>query len=198
MIKSFLKENDDVWYLKKPVIMNELVRGGITDALWKDSTIRDSTNRLAYRRTFWLMFTIGGSGSSEATWLNFKMPLNQAVCEVMADQQRFRKFIETLSVNINEMENDHTFVVSGPGRFETRSQKGILYVSYFLVGPGEKNPEGHLTINLPKGKYNILWFDPKNGKSIDSQLFLSKGEHEIIKHPVFVEDIVLKVVRTEN
>jgi hypothetical protein len=200
MIKSFIKKNDDDdgGFFKKPLIMNELVRGGITDRLWKDSTIRDSTNRLAYRRTFWLTFTIGGTGSSEATWLNFKVPLNQAVLDVMADQKRFRKFIEALPVNINEMENDNTFVVSGPGRFETRSLKGIMYVSYFLVDPGEKNLKGNLKVNLPKGKYHILWFDPKNGKSIDSQSFLSRGKPEKLQHPEFVEDIVLKINIVEN
>jgi len=76
-VKQFTKR-----YLKigihwdRPVIMNELVRSGITGPMWKDSTIRDGANRIAYRRTFWLMFTTGGCGSSEATWLNFNTPLS--------------------------------------------------------------------------------------------------------------------------
>jgi hypothetical protein len=173
--------------------MNELVAGGITGKLWKDSTIRDSANRIAYRRTFWMMFAVGGSGSSEATWLDFERPLNKAVLDVMADQQRLRKFIETLSVNINEMENDRTFVVSGPGRFETRSKKGTLYVSYFLVGPKETIPGGTVEVNLPKGPYKILWYDPKNGHPTQTEYFVSTGEEIMVNHPEFKEDIVMKV-----
>jgi hypothetical protein len=193
MIKSVLRKDDGVISVKKPVIMNELVAGGITGKLWKDSTIRDSANRLAYRRTFWMMFATGGSGTSEATWLDFKTPLNKAVLDVMADQQCLRKFIETLSVNINEMENDSTFVVSGPGRFETRSKKGVMYVSYFLVGPKETIPGGTVEINLPKGQYEILWYDPKSGSSTQKEHFVSIGEDIVVNHPEFREDIIMKV-----
>ena len=146
--------------------MNELVRGGIKNALWKDSTIRESKNRLAYRRTFWQMFTYGGCGSSEATLLHINDTFNQAVLDVMGDQQRFREFIESLPTSINEMDTDGDIVVSGPGKFSTRRKKGTTYVSYFLLEPEETISEGNVKISLPKGSYNYVWFNPAKESEI--------------------------------
>ena len=104
--------------------MNELVRGGISGPLWKDSTIRHDDNRVIYRKTFWLMFTLGGSGSSEATWLNFNTPPNQAVMNVMNDQIYLRNFIESLPVNINEMIPDNS--CAEPPAMPKRIEKAML------------------------------------------------------------------------
>ena len=193
--KQFIKR-----YLKigthwdRPVIMNELVRSGITGPMWKDSTIRDSANRIAFRRTFWLMFTKGGCGSSEATWLNFDMPLNQAVLNVMADQKRLRNFVETLPVNINEMISDNTFIISGPGSHETRSRIGNVYVTYFHLLPGQVFSKGIVEVRLLEGNYKTTWFNPKDGRFTVSEMATSNGQTMALDHPSFIEDIVLLAI----
>lgn len=192
--KQFIKKSLKIGtHWDRPVIMNELVRSGITGPMWKDSTIRDSANRIAYRRTFWLMFTTGGCGSSEATWLNFNTPLNQAVQNVMNDQMYLRNFIESLPVNINEMIPDNSFVISGPGSYKTRCKKGIIYVSYFHLPPNETMQKGTIKVNLPEGNYRIKWFNPKHGTYTPKKMVRSKRGAVSIEHPEFLEDMVLLV-----
>ena len=196
-VKQYLKKifnltsSKDAW--DRPIIMNELVRGGISGPLWKDSTIRHDDNRVIYRKTFWLMFTLGGSGSSEATWLNFNTPPNQAVMNVMNDQMYLRNFIESLPVNINEMIPDNSFVISGPGSHKTRCKKGIVYVSYFHLPTNETMQKGTVKVNLPEGNYRIKWFNPRHGTYTPKKMVRSKRGAVSIEHPEFFEDIVLLV-----
>jgi hypothetical protein len=176
----------------KPVIMNELVEAGFPRMLWEDAAIRNPDYRLAYRGTFWLMFTSGGAGASQATWLNFAAPLKDAVLAVMADQQRLRTFMEALPVNVNATARDDGFVGDGPGRFLTRSLPGRVYVSYFLLGPGETAPAGALTLHLPRGPYDLAWYDPQSGIHTPPVRIQSDGTPLSVPHPAFVEDIVLQ------
>jgi hypothetical protein len=192
-MKQYLKKLFNFTSWDRPIIMNELVRGGISGPLWKDSTIRHDDNRVVYRKTFWLMFTLGGSGSSEGTWLNFNTPLNEAVQNVMNDQMYLRNFIESLSVNINEMIPDNSFAISGPGSYKTRCKKGIIYVSYFHLPPNEVMQKGTVKAYLPEGNYGIKWFNPKHGTYTPKKMVRSKRGVVSIEHPEFLEDIVLLV-----
>ena len=187
----FTSPSEDTW--DRPIIMNELVFGGITGPLWKDSTIRHDDNRVVYRKTFWLMFTLGGSGSSNATSLDFNTPLNQAAKNVMNDQMYLRYFIESLPVNINAMIPDSSFVISGPGTYKTRCKTGITYVSYFYLSANEAVQKGSVKVNLPKGNYRIEWFDPRHGTYTPKKMVRSEGWVVSIEHPEFFEDIVLLV-----
>jgi len=180
----------------KPTIMNELVSGGVTGtSLWKDAAIRNSEDRFSYRRTFWRMFTYGGSGSSESTWYEWNNPPNLAVRNVMSDQQRLRNFIEALPVNINEMDTDTSFVVSGPGSYRTRRKAGDAYVTCFLLDPGQSRSPGNITVNLPKGSYDVSWYDPKSGAIVKTVTANADGGTVTFSHPEFFEDIVLLVLQ---
>ena len=174
--------------------MNELVRGGEEGELWSDEAIRNGANRISYRRTFWRMFTYGGSGSSEATWIEFTDPPNQAVLNVMADQQRLRQFIERLPMNINEMDPNGSFVKSGPGSYSTRSKSGEGYVTYFLLNPGQTRQAGTVKVDLPAGSYKVEWYDPKVGSVLSSTEITTSGGQVTLAYPEFTEDIVLQVL----
>jgi len=182
----------------QPTIMNELVNGGITGSLWDDATIRNSTNRIAYRRAFWRMFVFGGTGSSEATWLEFTNTPNQAVLNVMQDHQGLRRFIESFPISINEMDTDDSFVISGQGEYRTRSKDGVFYVTYFLLDPGQSRSAGTVRVGLPAGSYDVNWCNPKDGSSIDPTSITSGGETITLAHPAFVEDIVLRISQTST
>jgi hypothetical protein len=177
----------------RPAILNELVDGGITGKLWKDSTIRESSNRIAYRRAFWMMFANGGSGSSEATWLDFSTPLNSAVIDVLSDQQRLRTFMEALPANCNEMKPHYAVVDDGPGKYKTRGKANVVYVTYFLIDPDEKAARGAVTVNLPQGEYAIVWYHPGTGNYSVPESVESDGKGLILNHPEFKEDLVLKI-----
>lgn len=180
---------------QRPVVMNELVRGGIEEALWRDAAMRDSVNRIAFRRTFWRMFTYGGSGSSQATWLDLEQPMNQAVFDVMADQQRLRDFIEALPVNVNQMDTDDETIISGPGEFRSRSKAGEVYVSYFLLEPGQSSDSGQVQLRLPAGAYTGRWYDPKTGNYSDTISLTADTAQQTLDHPDFAEDIVLLIIK---
>ncbi len=177
----------------KPTIMNELVSGDVDGSMWRDDVIRDSTTRYSYRSTFWRMFTYGGVGSSEATWLNIKTSLNDAVLNVMSDQKWCQEFINALPVHINEMNTDTEFVNSGPGSYRTRRKDGQCYVTYFLLGKNQNTGSGTVNVDLPAGIYTVKWYNPKDGNYTNQSAITSSGGTEIILHPAFTEDIVLLV-----
>lgn len=179
----------------RPVMINELVRGGVNDVLWKDSVMSDPVERISYRRTFWRYFTFGGSGSSEATWLSINKPLNQAALNVMGDQMRLRNFIEKLPVSINEMNTDTVFIAKGPGSFRTRGKKGECYVTYFLLDPETSVSGDTVMINAAAGQYEYKWYDPKTGIFTNSEKTEIKAAPHSILHPDFTEDIVLLLTR---
>ncbi len=174
-------------------IMNELVSGWSGGSLYQDSTIRNSGNRFGYRRTFWRMFTYGGTGSSEATWLYIDTPLNSAVETVMDDQARLRSLVEGLPTHLNEMDTDTGFVSAGPGEYRTRRKSGECYVTYFLLDPGQSTGTGTVTVSLPTGDYDVTWYDPKTGSNV-SQESISASGSTVLSHPGFTEDIVLVIV----
>lgn len=179
----------------RPVMINELVRGGINDVLWKDSVMCDPAERISYRRTFWRYFTFGGSGSSEATWLSINKPLNQAALNVMGDQMRLRNFIEKLPVSINEMDTDTAFISKGPGSFRTRGKNGECYVTYFLLDTETSVNGDTVMINTAAGQYEYKWYDPKTGIYTNPEITEIKAAPHSILHPDFTEDLVLLVTR---
>ena len=178
----------------RPNIMNELVRGCGAGALWRDTTIRNGAARLCYRRTFWRMFTYGGTGSSEATWLQIDTPLNSAVLNVMADHKRLRDFLDTISVHWNDMDTDTGFVTSGPGSSRTRRKTGEAYVVYFLGSSGG----GSVSVSLPPGTYEARWYHPSSGQWETLTAVTSTGGGTNISHPSFSEDLALRILSTST
>ena len=174
----------------RPTIMNELVFGWEPANLYEDEAIRDPENRFGYRRTFWRMFCSGGSGCSEATWLDLRHPLNEAVEVVMEDHRCLRVFIETLPVNINEMRTEPSFVKRGPGLGTTRAKAGELYVTYFQLAPGFLSPAGEACVVPRPGDYEVLWVDPKTGVTTMSRPVRADGD-TAIAHEAIHEDTVL-------
>ncbi len=174
----------------RPTIINELVFGWDGGELYEDGTIRNPANRLGYRRTFWRMFTLGGCGSTEATWLNIATPLNEAVLTVMDDQARLRALLEALPVSINEMDTQAGFVHSGPGKHWTRGKAGACYVTYFLLEPEQSTGAGTVSLSLPDGVYRMRWYDPKTGTYTPGKN-VQGGDQGDFPHPAFQEDVVL-------
>lgn len=179
----------------RPVMINELVRGGIKGVLARDTVIRDKSERLSFRRTFWRYFTYGGCGSTEATWLFIDKPLNEAVINVMEDQMRLRDFIDKLPVNINEMDTDTGFVEKGPGSFRTRGKEGECYVTYFLLDPGTSVSGGTIQVSLPEWNFEYRWYDPATGNFSMPSGTGEEKTPDLISHPEFTEDIVLLITK---
>ncbi|MCB0310422.1 MAG: DUF5060 domain-containing protein [Bdellovibrionales bacterium] len=182
-----------------PAIINELVRGGIDgEPLWDDAVIRDDRYRLGYRRSFWRMFTHGGSGTSEATWLDLTRSLNQAVLNVMGDQRRFREFIEGIPVSINTMNPATSFVISGisGSDFRTRAKSGEVYVTYFHLGLNSCVSSSQISVNLPTGQFDYMWFNPSSGQFTSAGEINAGSGNEAIPYQAFCEDGVLLVTKS--
>ncbi len=190
IVKKLIKKRQ--W--DRPVIMNELVKGDKDNKLWSDEAIRNSANRFEYRKTFWLVFTKGGSGCSEATGLNFKTPPNQAMLNVMADQKHLRDFMERLPINISEMIPYDDFVISGPANVTTRGKRGSVYISYFYLTSENTKPRGPVKVNLPKGLYRVNWYDPREGTFFLKGNITSTGAQVLIERPEFSEDIAMVIM----
>lgn len=184
---------------RRPAMMNELVFGGEGDVLWKDEVMRDPASRYSYRRTFWRNFTYGGTGSTEATWLDISKPLDEAVLNVMADQQTLRRYIEALPVDINTMRSVGNWASGGPRGVDysrTRVADGAVYVTYFAAtGDTGATMPGKLTIGaLPEGQYRVSWLDPRTLEPVAPALEISGGEAQSLDHPGFERDLLLSIV----
>ncbi len=194
----------------KPVIMNEPVRyklrltmlqkilgkffgKKLPNNLWSDASINNKDLRFAYRKTFWKMFTYGGSGTSEATWLDIKNEYSPALHNVMQDHMYFYDFINGFYSEINKMDPLQSIISEEPGQASTRGLSGLRYVTYIDIGAHSSVGAGSLKIKLPKGKYKAAWYKPKDGKFTPSFVINSNGNLTDIKYSGFSEDIALLV-----
>ena len=182
----------------RPEIMNELVGGGDAGMMWEDRVIRNSASRFSFRRTFWRMFTYGGSGSSEATWLNIKTPLNSAVRSVMEDHGKLRELVDGLGVQPHQMKIHSGWVSNGPGGVDygrTRYVEGQVYVTYFS-GRGSHGA-GQLQVrNLPAGNYDATFLNPIN-LQVTMKHQLTGGPNLRFAHPAFNNDMVLRIKKIQ-
>jgi hypothetical protein len=189
----------------RPLIMNELVRTGhplhwlerwigLRDGLWQDQMMRNRDWRYMYRKTFWQMFTHGGSGASEATWLNLYQPLNEAAANVMADHWRLREFMEKLPVNINRMMPDTQLITESAFSSSSRSDRNTVFVSYLLAELDTDTDAGELNLKLPSGTFQARWYHPTTGSFSD--VVRLGGGNTTLQHPAFYEDLVLLITRT--
>ena len=111
--------------VKRPVIMNELVGYRLDQSLiqkvwkkllkvwkklfsqsasrglWHDDAMNNKDLRYVYRRTFWKVFTHGGSGSSEATWLSIDKDLSVNAINVMSDHMHLSDLIQEILPGLN-------------------------------------------------------------------------------------------------
>ena len=144
--------------------MNELVFTDDTEPLWRDSAIRDSDTRLAFRRTFWRTFMTGASGAYEATWLNIQEPFNSAVNNVMRDHQHLAEYIEGLNLDINARQVYSSLFVSDPiYQSYSLSLENGFYSSYLLSKDSRPITEWDLNLGEIHGFYEYQWFDPSKG-----------------------------------
>ena len=184
--------------LDRPVIMNELVRGGIDKALWRDDAMRDPKSRIAFRRAYWQNFVLGGVGASQATWLDISQPLNEAAFNVMYDQKQHRKLVERFVKNINDTYHLASIVRSSSSWVGTRgSHTEGIYLTYLLGKPEQTIESNTLLLQPPAGAYRLSWFDPISGTELKAATEI-KIEDSIpaqIMHPTFREDLVLIINR---
>jgi hypothetical protein len=201
--------------MKRPVIMNEPVGYRLNQSLhkkawrklskvwrklsgekgkrglWHHDSINNKDLRFAYRRTFWKVFTHGGSGSSEATWLNIDNDLSVEVINVMKDHMHLSNLLEELYPELNTMMPLKNFI-SSKDSDEDISTRGneSFYVSYFDADHGEKMERGNIHPQGLKGDYKAIWMDPSTGKVLSEVANTQDSNHEIMR-PAYFEDIVL-------
>lgn len=197
--------------MKRPVIMNELVRYDLHQSflqkawrklfgkklhtgLWHDDAINNEDLRFTYRRTFWNVFTRGGSGSSEATWLDIYKPPSTAVLSVMRDHMHLSTLIDELRPILNEMYPLQNFINSGNAneKISTRGSRPF-YVTYFDAGYKKKMKIETIKINPLPEDYHVAWMDPSTGKIL-AEYKLARGSEQL-ERPEYLQDIVLLLKR---
>ena len=220
--KIWKKANVDIGFLHqttdspdpeivKPVIMNELVSYKLKPTflqkikrkllgkqwhhgLWHDSAINNPELRFAYRKTFWSNFTKGAAGTSEATWLNIDNPFSDALKNVMQDHMYLRETIDKYIHYINKTYFMSNFITNSTIRNTTRGKSAKLYITYLEGGNKIEVFQNHLALNLPKGKYKVIWLNPSTGKMTKPNLIDAfRDKLTKVKQPNFFEDIVMIV-----
>lgn len=194
--------------MDRPVIMNELVRYDFEPSLlqkiwrkllskplprglWHDDAMNDKALRFTFRRTFWKVFTHGGSGSSEATWLDIENSLTANALNVMRDHMHLSNLIQDIFPQLNQMMPIQNFIISlnDNEQISTRGNNSI-YVSYFDVGHNNKVASGTVSLSALIGGYKATWLNPSTGKVV-SEVNNTLDSQQIIMRPFYNEDIVL-------
>ena len=201
--------------MQRPVIMNELVGYRLNQSLfqkawrkmlkvwgklsgksmypglWHDDAINNKDLRFSYRRTFWKVFTHGGSGSSEATWLNIENDFSVNVINVMSDHMHLSDLIQELLPELNMMKPVQGFITTNLPN-ETISTRGNenVYVSYFDAGVDQKVDQGTINLPLLKGSYKAIWLNPSTGKIL-LEINNTQDNNQKVMRPSYTEDIVL-------
>ncbi len=183
---------------RRAMLLNELVHAcldpdGKTAPAHLDRVIRDPRNRLCYRSSFWQAFVLGAFGTNEASWLDLRKPLNDAVLDVMHDQGQLHSIVDSLSTPVSQLVYDPGFVESGSGLVGTRAKLGKTYVSYFLHA---REPE-LVRIRLPVGQYKYQWLYPGEEDPLRNQTGGLSTTEEVVDlpRPAFERDLVLIVER---
>ncbi|NOY83680.1 MAG: DUF5060 domain-containing protein [Nitrospirae bacterium] len=158
--------------------------------LWHDDAMNAPDLRFAYRRTFWAVFVLGGTGSSEATWLYIDAPYSAAARHVMRDHMYLASVIEKYALLLNQTVLIKGFVRNGPVKAVTRGLAGQVYLTYFDAGYETDIDAGEVVLNLPDGRYTASWYDTKNGSSSNFDLEVT-AQGGSLQSPNFNEDIVL-------
>ncbi len=197
--------------MKRPVIMNEPVRydlemsflekvwrklsgNKLHTGLWHDEAINNPDLRFTYRRTFWNVFTRGGSGSSEATWLDIYKEPSRAVRNVMQDHMQLSILIDEIRPILNEMYPQQNFIRSGNAneKISTRGNPSF-YVSYFDAGYKKTMKAQTVNITPLAANYLASWLNPETGELI-AEHKLARGSEQL-ERPEYFQDLVLLLKR---
>lgn len=197
--------------MKRPVIMNEPVRYSLNQpffqkvwrrlfderlptGLWHDDAINNKDLRFTYRRTFWNMFTHGGSGSSEATWLDISNDQSDNVLNVMRDHMHLSRLINELGPAINKMIPVKNFITSDNAneKITSRGNKSF-YVTYFDAGYEQQMKVDTVKIATLETDYSAIWMNPSTGKVL-SEKKLPQGSDKL-ERPEYLQDLVLLLKR---
>ncbi|MEE9422707.1 MAG: DUF5060 domain-containing protein [Gammaproteobacteria bacterium] len=192
----------------KPVIMNELVRYDFSQSfpqkvwrklfgqklprgLWHDDAINNPELRFIFRKAFWQVFTHGGSGISEATWLNIDNNISQAALNVMKDHSILITLIKDIQSELNMTNPIYDFITSEDAdiKISSRGNNSII-ISYFDAGINAQISSNDISIKNINASYNVQWLNPSTGNKTAIQL-LEKGNNIKLQRPEFREDIIL-------
>ncbi|HVX52464.1 MAG TPA: cellulase family glycosylhydrolase [Chitinophagaceae bacterium] len=101
-----------------------------------------------------------------------------------------KKYLE--SFDFAQMKPDSTVVVGQPPAgtaIQVLAQPGKQYAVYIY-----KQLTNGLRLQVPKGRYNLQWFNTLTGKYSNKQTLQHKGGYLQLAPPPYIEDIALKLV----
>ena len=98
-----------------------------------------------------------------------------------------KKFIE--GFDFVKMKPDSSVVDDDGLRWNAIAEKGNQYAIYFI-----DDKLSDISLNIPTGKYKVLWMHPLSGKYEKSVSVKSKNDKLNLKVPVHKEDLALKVI----
>jgi len=98
-----------------------------------------------------------------------------------------KKFIE--GFDFVKMKPDSAIVDDDGLRWNAIAEKGNQYAIYFI-----DDKLSDISLNIPTGKYKVLWMHPLSGKYEKSVSVKSKNDKLNLKVPVHKEDLALKVI----
>lgn len=78
----------------------------------------------------------------------------------------------------------------GELRGNALTEPGKQYALYF-VGDGQTS----LDLNVPNGKYNVMFLHPRNGKYEKAKTVVSNGNRLSLKLPAYKEDLAIKMIK---
>lgn len=91
-----------------------------------------------------------------------------------------------------DMKPDRDFKITAgkAARMHMLSEKGKQYAAYILHGE-----RATVTLELPKGTYDVSWIDPVSGRTLSKESLKVSGGQRSVQSPAYEFDIALRIMR---
>lgn len=91
-----------------------------------------------------------------------------------------------------DMKPDRDFKITAgkAARMHMLSEKGKQYAAYILHGE-----RATVTLELPKGTYDVSWIDPVSGRTVSTESLKVSGGQRSVQSPAYEFDIALRIIR---
>jgi hypothetical protein len=196
-------------YARPPLAVGENYH--LNKAIGLDETGFDGTLDFVYRIQAWDFLMAGGAHYNNLDY-SFAVGHEDGSFRVPGDQPgggsaALRSQLKTLHEFMRQfdfirMKPDAT-VATAPARVLSEPGKQYaIYVHHAEVRGGERprvtvrttRQQTTLGLQLPPGNYTATWWDPKNGRKVQSETFQHTGSTKSLQSPNYTEDIALAVI----
>ena len=156
-----------------------------------------------YRKQAWNFILSGGGvfnhldysfavGHEDGTFENYTSSPGGGSINLRSQIKVLKDFI--CSFDFIRLKPNNLVIKKAPGVF-TRAMIEVSKQYAIYVDGGN---QCKLELELPKGKYKVDWINTKNGNIEKTEIFSPVDNYIILTSPIYIDDIALRIIRSQN